>query len=110
MRALSSAQRSSLEQVAAGRVTYGDPFPDRTRRIAKRQAGTATRTITGEEQIRPRNVWAYANFNWLIDGGEAYGQQARTFSSLEAAGLIVVHYDEIPDGDTGVARVTVTGG
>jgi hypothetical protein len=87
---LSVPQRVAFQMVVDGRVAYGDAYPSRTRRTARRLRGTTGRDLTGHEVRRPDSIRAYATLSWLIDGHEAYGQASRTFSSLEEAGRIVV--------------------
>lgn len=72
MKKLSPQQEAALALVRAGRVQYGHEFPDMARR------GRDTFPV------------------FLIDGAAAYGQQSRTFASLEERGLIVVRHNLIP--------------
>lgn len=75
-RKLSAQQQAALDLVAAGRVQYGAEYPARARRAAAR----------GSFDIPA----------WLIDGAAAYGQQQRTFTTLEERGVIVVRHDLVP--------------
>lgn len=68
-RTLSARQREALDLVRQGRVEYGHEHQN----MARRGRGT------------------YPVF--LIDGHAAYGQQGRTFGSLEAHGLIIIRHD-----------------
>jgi hypothetical protein len=106
---LSPQAARALELVRAGRITYGDPYPDMTRRTHRRFAGTTWRDMLGRERPRPTSVRAYADFRWLVDGSEVYGQQQRTLTMLEERGLIEVHRGDVPAYDTGVCRVTEAG-
>lgn len=69
---LSPRQREALDLVQAGRVQYGHEHQNMARR------GNSTFPV------------------FLIDGHAAYGQQGRTFASLEEHGLIVVRHDLVP--------------
>lgn len=68
-RTLSPRQHEALDLVRQGRVQYGHEHQN----MARRGRGT------------------YPVF--LIDGHAAYGQQGRTFASLEEHGLIVIRHD-----------------
>lgn len=69
---LSPRQREALELVRAGRVQYGQQYPAMAR--------------------RGRHTWPV----FLVDGHAAYGQQGRTFASLEEHRRIVIRHDLVP--------------
>jgi hypothetical protein len=106
-RRLTGRQSDALAAVRSGRITYGDPNPATTRRIASRRIGTTAKDLNGRDVARPTSIAAYAVNTYLLDGQEVYGQEHRTYSSLEERGWIRVHYDELPADDTGTCRVTV---
>lgn len=74
----SPQQQEALRLIEAGRVTYGDPAPARTRRAVER--GTDPRVAFLPE--------------FLIDGYEAYGGQRRTLRALARAGRITCDCEE----------------
>lgn len=108
MSRLSAKQRTALEAVAAGRVTYGEPFPEMlARRVARAQreaaAGkTIATSLTGRGPRRPvvTNPLALANQVMMLDGHEVYGAEHSTYASLSDRGLILAY----PNND-GTARV-----
>lgn len=69
---LSPRQREVLDLVRDGRVQYGHEHQNMARR------GHGTFPV------------------FLIDGHAAYGQQGRTFASLEEHGLISIRHDLVP--------------
>lgn len=79
----SPQQLAALRTVADGRVQYGVV----NQRMARRRGGDA---LTA----------------WLIDGGEAYGQQSRTYTALEEAGLLRVRREDVPTHTVAAATRT----
>ena len=69
MSKLSKTQSEALEKVREGRVQFGHVYPEMAR--------------------KGRSVFP----EWLIDGFAAYGQENRTYNSLEEKGLIRVRHD-----------------
>lgn len=65
----------ALRLVREGRVTYGDPYPNRTRRAL--------------EHGRPADFEAI----FMIDGVSAYGGEHNTFRALAEAGVIDAYCD-----------------
>lgn len=71
-RTLSPRQREALDLVRQGRVEYGHEHQNMARR------GHGTFPV------------------FLVDGHAAYGQQGRTFGSLEEHGHIIIRHDLLP--------------
>lgn len=72
MKSLSPRQREAVELVKEGRVQYGHEHQN----LARKGRGTFP--------------------VFLINGYAAYGQQGRTFASLEERGVIVIRHDLVP--------------
>ncbi len=82
---------AALRLVAEGRVKYGDPYPERSRRMARVGGGrvNTTRDIGGRMTTRamPTHPRHYALNVFTVDGAQVYGGEHRTYAALVAGGL-----------------------